>query len=186
MLQPLTINKSRKHLIKLDPRACRNPRWVWPLPEIDGALPCVLAHANDARLTIDVGYADRRAHALIPVYAIHEGVIQLARKTVSGFAMVIDHHGEWSSYYGKLDQMTISPIWDEGRPKPRVRAGQIIGYTPRDVPIRFELWRWTDEDGFVPTPPEARMATWLVLSERDPHPADTRNRNEAARDKAAA
>jgi hypothetical protein len=186
MLQPITFKKSRKRLIKLNPHACRNPKsWVWPLPEIDGSLPRVLSHANDERLAIELGYADRTADSLVPVYAIHEGTIVLARETVSGFAMSIDHHGEWSSHYAKLDQMAISPIWDEARPKHRVRAGQIIGYTTRIAPIRFELWRWTDEHGFVPTPPEPRMSNWLVLCERDPHPANTQP-NQAANDKVAA
>jgi hypothetical protein len=67
--------------------------------------------------------------------------------------------------------MMFSPIWDDARPKLRVYAGQLIGYTTSDAPIRFELWRWTDDAGFVPTPPEPQMATWTVLRERDPNPS---------------
>ena len=107
--------------------------------------------------------------ALVPVYAVHEGIIQLARETVTGFAMVVDHHGEWSTYYGRLRQMICSPTWDAARPKVRVRAGQIIGYTTGDAPIRFELWRWTDDAGFVPTAPEPHMINRTVLHEHDPH-----------------
>jgi hypothetical protein len=147
----------------------------------------VLAHANEARLAVDVGYADRDAtNALVPVYAVHEGTIQLARETVSGFSMVLDHHGEWSTYYGRLKRMICSPTWDGARPKVRVRAGQIIGYTTADAPIRFELWRWTDDAGFIPTPPESKMSTWLVLSERDPNPSGAQNNAAEAATKVAA
>ena len=174
MLQTINI-KSPARTIKLRSRACHDPdRWMWPLPAISDGRPCVLACANDARLAIDVGYAERDAtSSLVPVYAVHDGTIQLARKTVSGFALVIDHHGEWSSYYARLHRMTCTPTWDDSRPKVRVRAGQIIGYTKRDASIRFELWRWIDDAGFVPVAPERQMSTWLVLSEREPHSTAT-------------
>ena len=44
-----------------------------------------------------------------------------------------------------------------------------IGYTTLAVSLRFELWKWTDEAGFAPIPAEPQMATWVVMSERDPN-----------------
>jgi hypothetical protein len=159
--------KPRRRTIKLQARtSLESDRWVWPLPAIEAAKPRVLAHGADSRLGVELGYADNDTNAvLVPVYAVHRGTIQLARQTASGFAMVIDH-GDWSTYYGRLHRMTCSPTWDEGRPKHRVLDGQIIGYTTSATPIRFELWRWTDDAGFVPTPPEPIMSAWSVLTER--------------------
>jgi len=123
-------------------------------------------------MAVEIGYPDAApASLLVPVYAVHEGTIQLARETASGFAMIVDHHGEWSSYYARLCRMICSPTWDDARPKVRVGVGQLIGYTTSDAPIRFELWYWTDNAGFIPTAPDPQMVKWTVLRERDPHPS---------------
>lgn len=188
MLQPLNIKSSARTIV-LRPRACAQPdRWVWPLPSIGAAMPGVRSVVGDDRLGLMLGYedGDRTKSSIVPVYAVHEGTIKLATATRSGYAMSIDHHGEWSSYYGALQRMTISPA-SLRRPTVRVRAGQIIGYTTRAAPIRFELWRWTDDAGFVPTLAEPHLSTWLVLSERDPHPTGAQfNPIQPRADKAAA
>lgn len=173
LLQPTIKATTRGRKIKLRPLACTNPNhWVWPLPAFANAQPGIVGHADDSLMAVDIGYPDPPSESvLVPVYAVHEGTIQLARETVSGFAIVVDHHGESSSYYGRLHRMICSPTWDDARPKLRVGAGQLIGYTTTDEPIRFELWRWVHDAGFVPTAPEPQMLTWAVLRERDPRPS---------------
>lgn len=153
----------------LAPDARPDPdRWYWPLPSLGSSRPCVLGRADERRLTIAVGYR-HRADAVVPVYAVRDGRIRIATETASGFAVTIDHHGEWSSHYAQLDQLTVTQA--SARCGARVRAGQIIGYANGATAIRFELWRWTDERGFVPTRPDPLMPSWLVLSERDPNPS---------------
>lgn len=168
MLQLPTI-KPIKRAISRRPRASIDTNdWVWPLPSLEDLQPQIVGHANDDRMAVYIGYQDAGAASqLVPVYAANAGAIQLARETVSGFAMVIDHHGEWSSYYARLHQMVCSPTWDDSRRKVRVSAGQLIGYAMMETPIRFELWRWTNDAGFVPTAPEPQMIDWRVLRERD-------------------
>lgn len=173
---------TRKRMIKLQPRRCVDQsRWVWPLPAFENVRPRIVNHANDSRLAVDIGYGDARpTETLVPVYAVHDGTIELARKTATGFAMVVDHHGEWSSYYAHLSSMICSPTWDESRPKVRVCAGSLLGFANADAPIRFELWKWSDESGFVATPPEAHLATWTVLQERNPLPSASVVKNTKA------
>lgn len=157
-------------------------RWCWPLPALGSARPCVIRRGDDSRLTIEVGY-QHRAEAVVPVYAVHDGALRLATQTNHGYAITIDH-GETSSHCARLDQLTVSHA--SARRGVRVRAGQVIGYANRARPIRFELWRWTDEHGFVPARPEPHMSTWLVLSERDPNPSGAQSTStHAARDAAA-
>ena len=87
MLQP-TVTKPGARTIKLHPRACVDPtRWVWPLPAIEDAIPRVLTHTNDERHAIEVGYGDSGGvSSLVPVYAVHEGTIRLARARVKASA----------------------------------------------------------------------------------------------------
>lgn len=176
MLFPTTV-KATKRTIKLSPRACLDPkRWFWPLPAYEDVQPRIVGRSNDSRLAVDIGYGDAlpRTH-LVPVYAVQDGVIQLARKTDSGFALVVEHQREWSTYYSHLARMSCSPTWDESRPKVRVCAGSLLGFTNANAPIRFELWKWTDDAGFVATAPEAQLVRWTVLHERDPNPVGASN-----------
>ena len=171
MLFPPTI-KATKRTIKLRPRDCIEPnRWVWPLPSYDTAQPRIVRHANASSFAVDIGYGDAQPpQQLVPVYAVHDGTIQLARETATGYAMVVDHHGEWSTYYAHLSRMICLPTWDESRRKVPVCAGSLLGFAARETPIRFELWRWTADAGFTATPPEPHLTSWEVLRERDPNP----------------
>lgn len=165
--------KTSKRTIKIRPRGCldRN-RWVWPLPAYENTRPRIVGHVDDATPAVDIGYGEERPpQTLVPVYAVHDGTIELARKTATGFALVVEHHGEWSSYYAHLARMICSPTWNESRRKVSVCAGSLVGFADVDAPIRFELWKWNDGSGFVPTAPQPHLATWAVLHERDPIPS---------------
>jgi hypothetical protein len=176
MLFPTTV-KATKRTIKLRPRACLDPkRWVWPLPAYEDVQPRIVGRSNDSRLAVDIGYGDALPRTqLVPVYAVQDGVIQLARKTDSGFALVVEHQREWSTYYARLARMSCSPTWDQSRPKVRVCAGSLLGFASSDAPIRFELCKWTEDTGFVATPPQTHLATWAVLYELDPNPVVASN-----------
>jgi len=162
-------HQSRSIRYTLAPDARPDPgRWYWPLPALGTSQPRVVARDDGGRSGIAIGY-ELPSDAIVPVYAAHDGAIRVATKTNSGFAATIDH-GDSSTHYAQLDQLTFSHA--SARRGTRMRAGQIIGYTTRATPIRFELWRWTDDAGFVPTTPEPIMSDWLLLSERDPNPSD--------------
>jgi hypothetical protein len=65
-----------------------------------------------------------------------------------------------------------------------VRAGDVIGNAARaPLHVRFELWKWTNERGFVAVDPRGELENWIVTNPLDELrlPAKPRNpTNEAA------
>ena len=54
----------------------------------------------------------------------------------------------------------------------RVRAGDVIGYAAKSpAHIRFELWQWTNDRGFVAVDPIPHLSTWQPAVE----PSETRS-----------
>ena len=104
----------------------------------------------------------------VPVYAAQDGLVRFAGETVSGYAISLDHGGKWSTHYAHLDQMHVIP--QSGRRRRRfefVPAGGVIGYAAKSpMHVRFELWKWIDDRGYVPTDPLPHLQEWTV------HPSD--------------
>jgi Peptidase family M23 len=140
--------------------------WVWPLPRLDGAAPCVLVSTGDSKDdAISIGYSDRSSSpGFVPVLAAHDGIVTYAG-TVNGEPTVcLDHAGGWSTQYAHLEHALVTPTDRfRRRRKSRIRAGDVLGHARRSsLSIRFGLAKVT-EHGWLATDPTALMHTWSVL-----------------------
>lgn len=152
-----------------DAKPAEDGNWYWPLPRLAGESPRIIRHANDDRRGVDVGY-DKLAFSelFVPVYAAQGGTISYAAQVTSGYAVTIDHGGRWSTHYAHLERMFVTPMLGRRRRRARVRAGDVIGYAGREPShVRFELWRWTSRDGFVPANAALFLRYWQVLPQWD-------------------
>lgn len=144
--------------------------WRWPLQRIAGRDPIVLAECvNGDRMGVDLGYETRPydEQLFVPVYAAQGGEIVLAGETESGFVVTIDHeHREWATHYAHLSRTFVAPyLGQRSRRRQRIRAGEVIGYAAKSpIHVRFELWNWTSERGFVPVEPLGTMKQWIECS----------------------
>jgi hypothetical protein len=139
--------------------------WVWPLPRLDGAAPCVLAGGGSPADGFELGYPGRsRSPGLVPVFAAQDGVVTYASNAVGGSTLSIDHAGGWSTHYSELEHVLARPTDRfRRRRKERVRAGDVIGHARRStLRIRFGLSQLT-EGGCVAQDPSARMHAWSFL-----------------------
>jgi murein DD-endopeptidase MepM/ murein hydrolase activator NlpD len=141
--------------------------WIWPLPRLDGAAPCIieLAREHPQLDGIAIGYPGRSSSpSLVPVFAAQDGFVTYAVSTASGSTLCIDHVGGWSTHYSELEDLLTRPT-DRfcRRRKERVRAGDVIGHARRaTLRIRFGLSCLTDE-GSVDQDPSSWMPAWSML-----------------------
>lgn len=151
-----------------DAKPSEDPHWFWPMPRLAGEEPRIIAHANDDRLGVDIGYDNLAfAELFVPVFAVSSGTVSYAARVRSGWAVTIDH-GRWSTHYAHLERMFVTPTLGRRRRRARVHAGDVIGYAARSPNhVRFELWRWTSRDGFIPALAAPRMRDWLYLPQFD-------------------
>ena len=146
--------------------------WRWPLDMLAGREPLVLGErVNGERMAVDLGYEPRHydAQLFVPVFAAQAGEVALAGESPSGFCLTIDHgHREWATHYAHLSRMFVAPyMGQKKRRRQRVYAGEVIGYAAKSpIHVRFELWNWTDDRGFVPVDPIATMASWGLTRPR--------------------
>jgi len=139
--------------------------WLWPLPRLDGALPCVVSPA--ARACTDslsqLGYRERVSSSeLVPVFAPMDGAITYAARANAGGTICLDHPGGWSTSYSGLETV-LAPSRDRcsGRRRPRVRGGDVLGYLRGTLRLGFGLSRW--EDGAWSTvDPSSCLHNWAV------------------------
>jgi hypothetical protein len=118
--------------------------WHWPLPKIGRVAPCIVETVGRGAM---IGYGAKISGDRIPVFAVRDGVLTFAARLEFDGAVMnevsFDHHDGWSSHYGGLSQMLVTPT-DRfaSRKKLRVRAGDTIGYVTHAKPIvRLEVWR---------------------------------------------
>jgi murein DD-endopeptidase MepM/ murein hydrolase activator NlpD len=158
-------SSSSRYVLRDDAKPAVEAPWYWPLPRLAGESPRIVSHAHDDRLGVDIGYSRVAFPDLfVPVYAACGGTISFAARVTSGHALTIDHGGVWSTHYAHLEQMFVTPTLGRRKRRMRVRAGDVIGYAGREPShIRFELWKWTSKDGYVPTDAARVMHKWLVL-----------------------
>ncbi len=159
---------------------------VVPLPILNGQLPILLVedHADPA---VDLAYeraplvggnqgcardtTDYWIPRLTPVFAVNDGSVIYARKQSDGHSILIDHLNGWVSVYSHLAHMFVTPTRNTPVPT-SVFAGDIIGYvgTPKGTPVtplRFELWRMTESDDFMPVDPILFIRRWQYIDWRD-------------------
>ncbi len=141
--------------------------WLWPLPRLDGAAPCILPPPC-CRPELDgvaIGYSGRSSSpSLVPVFAAQDGVIAHAGTTSAGATLSIDHEDGWSTHYAELEHLLArSTDRSPRRRRERVRAGDVIGHACRStLRVRFGLSRLTggvriaqDLAGY--------LSTWSIL-----------------------
>ncbi|MEO7732088.1 MAG: M23 family metallopeptidase [Kofleriaceae bacterium] len=122
--------------------------WLWPLPRLDGAAPCVLSPGLPARADglAQLGYREGISSSeLVPVFAPHDGAITYAARADDGGMLCLDHPGGWSTSYGGLHTVLArSRDRCSGRRRPRVRSGDVIGYLRGPLCLGFAFSRWED------------------------------------------
>ena len=148
--------------VRLAPRR-REPTapFRWPLESLGDLAPRVLAVHEGDRPSVDLGY-ERARRDLVPVLAANDGEVSLALEGGGGYAVSLDHSGTWSTHYTGLSKLAVVRCLPRRKLRQSVRAGDVIGYTANR--LGFELWRWTDDRGFVPVDPRSHLACWASAS----------------------
>lgn len=164
VVEPVT--KRTRFRLREDARSTPKP-WRWPLPRLGSRAPVVLEEHTDAeRRGVDVGYAATQFEAdlFVPVFAVQAGEVSSAIETPTGFEVGIDHGGRtFGTLYGHMSKMFVTPCLPKLRRRQWVRAGDVIGYAATGrVHVRFELWSWTDDRGFVAINPISGLHQWSV------------------------
>jgi murein DD-endopeptidase MepM/ murein hydrolase activator NlpD len=140
--------------------------WRWPLPRLAGRNPIVLAETDADRHSVDIGYAAApfESELFVPVFAANAGEVSYASETNDGCVVSLVH-GDWTTHYAHLSQMFVTRCLPRRRRRQFVLAGAVIGYAAkRPLHVRFELWQWTNESGFVAVDPIPYLTTWSVAS----------------------
>ncbi len=159
----------RSKFWRLRENARRQPQpWRWPLQRLGDREPLVMAtRLEHARHGVILGYETHPGDCErdVPVYAAQDGEVMFAGETAGGFAISIDHraHG-FATYYAHLSRMCVAPNYlYRQRKHQRVCGGDVIGYAARSpIEIRFALWKWSDDRGFVPVEPIAQFGEWIA------------------------
>ncbi len=159
---------------------------VVPLPILNGQLPILLI-LDDAAVELAyeraplVGGNRVRTRArdttdywiprLTPVFAVNDGSVIYAREQSDGHSILIDHLNGWVSVYSHLAHMFVTPTRNTPV-QARISAGEILGYvgTPKGTPLtplRFELWRMTESEDFMPVDPIVFIRRWQHIDWRD-------------------
>lgn len=165
-LEPITKN-TRFHL-RDDARA-KPQSWRWPLPRLGNRNPIIMSqHEAKSVHSVDLGYvaASFDSELYVPVYAVQSGEVARAIETEDGFEVALDHGGRtWSTLYGHLSKIFVTGCLPRLRRRQRVHAGEVIGYAAKaPVHLRFGLWQWNEEEGFVSVDPRDQLNQWDVYS----------------------
>lgn len=129
----------------------------WPLTAVGNLTPRVLAAHDGDRPSVDLGYM-RPCGELVPVHAANDGEVSLALEGAGSYAISLDHGGTWCTHYTGLTKLGVTRCLPRLKRRQLVRAGDVIGYTTGK--LGFELWRWTDDRGFVAVDARAHLARW--------------------------
>jgi murein DD-endopeptidase MepM/ murein hydrolase activator NlpD len=157
--------KTKQMRARLHPSAREQLKpWTWPLARVGNRDPIVLAeHVDDDRRGVDLGYAVAPfdGELYVPVYAVQSGEVSFALDGKDGCAVSIDHDGEYTTHYAHMSKMFVRPCFAYRRRRQYVPAGDVIGYTAKaPLHLRFELWQWTDDRGFVAIDPVPHLEQW--------------------------
>ncbi len=158
--------KTKQFRARLHPSARSKPQaWRWPISRVSNRSPIVLAeNVTDDRRSVDLGYAVAPfdSELYVPVYAAQSGEVSFALEGKDGNAVSLDH-GEWTTHYGHMSRMFPTRCLGKTRRRQSVRAGDVIGYAAKaPLHVRFELWQWTDDRGFVAVDPMPHLNQWNV------------------------
>jgi murein DD-endopeptidase MepM/ murein hydrolase activator NlpD len=146
-------------------RAAPVKPWIWPLPRLDGAHPCVLPPHGPARTDglVQLGYPDRTSSSdFVPVFAPQDGVITYAVRADPGTTLCLDHPAGWSTQYSDLETvLALSTDRFSRRRRVRVRAGDVLGYLRTSLQLGFGLSRLVDGEWATIDPADV-IHTWIA------------------------
>lgn len=159
--------KTKQMRARLHASAREQPKpWKWPLMRCGGRDPIVFTeHIADDRRGVDLGYvvAPFDSELFVPVHAVQAGEVSFAAEGKDGFAVSIDH-GDYTTHYGHLSKMFVTRCLGKTRRRQYVRAGEVIGNAAKaPLHVRFELWKWTDDRGFVAVDPVPYLKDWTLI-----------------------
>lgn len=184
MLDPISLAlhppRFSKGNIRLATRIAPTTPFQWPLERFGSRDAKVLAvHVDGDRQGIDLGYSPMTydLDLFVPVYAANDGEVSLALGASTGCSVSLDH-GRWCTHYAHLSKMFVTSCLPRLRRRQHVRRGEVIGYAAKaPVHVRFELWQWTDEYGFVSVDPIAQLKDW---TKAPPMPIELPSSNQQA------
>ncbi len=159
--------------------------WRWPLEKCGSRPPIVLdEYITENRRGVVLGYvvAPFDGELYVPVHAAQSGEVSFALDGPDGCAVSIDH-GDVTTHYAHMSKMFVTRCLGKTRRRQYVRAGDVIGNAARSpLHLRFEVWKWIDDRGFVAVDPRPDLETWIVKSPLDELqlPANPRNPNNEA------
>jgi hypothetical protein len=170
-LDPIT--KNTRFQLRDDARSAPKP-WRWPLARLGNRDPIILGEHNENGIpTLDLGYeaAPFDTDLFVPVHAVQAGEVSHALETAQGFEVAIDHGGRtWSTFYGHLSKMFVTRCLPRLRRRQRVCAGEAIGLAAKSpIHVRFGLWQWTNDAGFVAIDPREQLEQWSVYRPAEEH-----------------
>ena len=157
----LALNSPRfiKGGLRLAPQRCEpTTAFRWPLDPLGELAPRVLAARDGERPSVDLGYMSKQTK-LVPVLAANDAEVSFAFGRDGHYAVSLDHGGTWCTHYAGLDKLAVIATLPRRQRRQRVRTGDVIGYTT--AKLGFELWRWTDDRGFVAVDPRPHLASWV-------------------------
>jgi murein DD-endopeptidase MepM/ murein hydrolase activator NlpD len=162
----LEVNRKSKFW-RLRNNARRQPQpWQWPLARLGNRDPFVISeHASETRRGVDLGYIATPADSalFVPVHTAQAGEVVSALDVPTGYAISIDHGDRTTmTHYAHLSKMFVTPCIAKAIRRQFVHAGQVIGYAAKSpLLVRFELWKWTEDHGYVAIDPVAPLNTWI-------------------------
>ncbi len=167
--------------------------WVWPVPTFQGRAPVISDGWGSARdggrrlhLGVDVMFRRRTRNDLVAelppgspngskwhfmpdgveALAIADGTVWSAGWTATGFTVVLEHAGGWTSIYRHLELLLVTPTLRR-RSGEHVAAGQplgIVGASPVDREalkhLHFELHLRGR-----PVDPTPHLARWAAIAD---------------------
>lgn len=166
MFDSIVPSKRSRWRLRPDAMPLRQP-WRWPLQPLGRREPIIVAeHVDNDRRGVDLGYEARAfdAELYVPVYAAQDGEVMFAGESKSGFIVSLDHgERDWATYYAHMSKMFVASYYGQrNRRRQRIRGGDVIGYAAKSpLHVRFELWNWTHDRGFVAVDPIEQLTQWI-------------------------
>ena len=163
------IDKYTTWRLRADAKAPPKP-WQWPLARIGDREPTILGeHVTPKRRGVEIGFAVASYDdaLFVPVHAVQSGEVAYALQQSDDFAVTIEHDDPtWATHYAHLSKIFVTRQLGRHRlRRQRVRAGDVIGYAATSpLHVRFELYKCTDDRGYVAIDPRAHLESWLESS----------------------
>lgn len=138
--------------------------WRWPLPRLDGEEPRILSTWNATRDDglVVLGYPLRtESRERVPVLAPADGALTFAGRTGLGATACLDHAGRLATLVSGLETLLVPATHALAGRRPRVRAGDVLGYLRSPLALGFRLAR-REDDAWSAIDPAPLARAWSV------------------------